>query len=555
MAFGQYLGFIGGVIGAIIGGVLGAIGTYGFGAPAGAAWGFTIGSAIGGIAGQVFWPEKADINTPPPPQPHETRLQFSSWGMPIPIQYGSGRLAGNIIYMSDIVETIDRSKHRQEGVRYYEMVKTYTSTFAIAFCEGRPVPEGIARIWMNNKVIADYRDPTLYPSGWVGYQELNIETSIARSLVYLNIYLGSETQTADPSIAALLTAAETPAYRGLCYIVFKDFPIGEFSGVPQIQIEIGRIGHGVWIERKPIDDTQYWWYAVGSNSTGSLLIAATRTATGQIYKSDDFGLSWAAVGPANQYWERVAVSSTGQYSIAASFNKRLYMSGDYGVSWTEVNPQGASDRTWGDVAISGDGAIVIASTRYYESGRVYKSTNYGASWSEIIPLGAVQRDWYRASISSNGLVIAATTTNNDGGGVMTCISVDSGVNWTTVNMVMSGGLACNADGSLIVACVLSGRVYKSIDYGASWQEMQPKGNVNGSWLDIDCDATGEHIVLVCSADRLYYSYDFGATWVGSNPDGGSALGWQQVAMDDSGLNSIACWGSGATSGRLFTYRG
>jgi hypothetical protein len=42
MAFGQYLGFITGVIGAIIGGVLGAVGTYGFGAPAGAAWGFAI---------------------------------------------------------------------------------------------------------------------------------------------------------------------------------------------------------------------------------------------------------------------------------------------------------------------------------------------------------------------------------------------------------------------------------------------------------------------------------------------------------------------------------
>ena len=143
-----------GVVGAIIGGV---IGSYfpGVGTVAGATWGFSIGSMIGGIAGQVFWPEKADINTPPPPQPHETRLQFSSWGMAIPIQYGSGRMAGNIIYMSDITETIERSRHRQDGVRYYEMEKTYTATFAIAFCEG-PV-EGIARIWMNNKVFVDYR--------------------------------------------------------------------------------------------------------------------------------------------------------------------------------------------------------------------------------------------------------------------------------------------------------------------------------------------------------------------------------------------------------------
>jgi hypothetical protein len=241
MAFGQYLGFIGGVVGAIIGGVLGAVGTYGFGAPAGAAWGFTIGSAIGGIAGQIFWPEKADINTPPPPQPHEARLQFSSWGMAIPIQYGSGRMAGNIIYMSDITETIERSRHRQDGVRYYEMTKTYTATFAIAFCEG-PVT-GIARIWMNNKIFVDFRDPDgpNYPSGSIALASGNLDTSIARSVAYFSIHFGEETQTADTTLVALLTDAETPAYRGMFYLVFIDFPIGEFSGVPQIEVEVGEV--------------------------------------------------------------------------------------------------------------------------------------------------------------------------------------------------------------------------------------------------------------------------------------------------------------------------
>ena len=238
MAFGQYLGFITGVIGAIIGGVLGGIGTYGFGAPAGAAWGFSIGSAIGGIAGQVFWPEKADINTPPPPQPHETRLQFSSWGMAIPIQYGSGRMAGNIIYMSDIKETIERSKHRQDGVRYYEMVRTYTATFAIAFCE---TIEAVLRIWVNNKVFADYRDPSspYYPTGDAGLAAGNLGTAIDRQIAYFTIYHGTETQTENSTISALITAEENPSYRGTCYIVFINFPIGEFSGVPNIEIETG----------------------------------------------------------------------------------------------------------------------------------------------------------------------------------------------------------------------------------------------------------------------------------------------------------------------------
>ena len=554
MAFGQYLGYVVGAVGAIVGGVIG----FYSGGPAGAAYGatlgFSIGSLVGGVAGQVFWPERTELNLVPPPQPHETRLQFSSWGMAIPIQYGNGRLAGNIIYMSDIVETIERSRHRQEGIRYYEMVKTYTATFAIAFFDGSIPPEGIARIWMNNKVIADYRDVGLYPGGYEGLQSVNLETTIARSQVFFTIYYGSQSQACDPTLAALLTAAETPAYRGTCYIVFIDFPIGEFSGVPTIEIETGRIGHGAWIERLPIDSAGHYWETVSSDADGSFLLAGQREATGRIYVSQDFGLTWLQTAFDN-YWIRSATNLDGRYSIAATFNKRLFMSGDFGVTWGEVQPQGAADRTWGDVAISAMGDVVIAATRYYESGRIYKSSNYGASWSEIKPLGNVQRDWIRVAVSADGLVITAATTSNDGGSAYTCVSIDGGVNWTNTAGVMSGGLACNSIGSVIVACVQSGRVYKSTNYGVNWVEMQPKGNVNGSWLDIDCNSTGERIVAVCSGDRLYYSSDYGATWTGSNPDGGSALLWNQVDMDDSGINSIACWGAGPTAGRVFTYRG
>jgi hypothetical protein len=227
MAFGQYLGYVVGAVGAVVGGVIGFYSGGPAGAVTGAMWGFSIGSMVGGISGQIFWPERADLNFGPPPQPHETRLQFSSWGMAIPIQYGSGRMAGNIIYMSDITETIERSRHRQDGVRYYEMVRTYTATFAIAFC-GAPATGWVNRIWVNNKIFVDYT------AGNPG----NLDTSITRSVGFFSIRMGYETQTYDTDIAAIIGAAETPAYRGICYITFVDFPIGEFSGVPNIEIEI-----------------------------------------------------------------------------------------------------------------------------------------------------------------------------------------------------------------------------------------------------------------------------------------------------------------------------
>jgi hypothetical protein len=236
VAFGQYSGGIGAIAGGIVGGIIGAytpLGPY-----QGAMLGASVGGMAGGIAGSVFWPEKTDISHPPPPKPHENRVQVSTYGAPIPIVYESSRVAGNIIYMSDVVEDTDRHKDRQDGVRYYEMSKKYRATFAIAFSEGEII--GLARIWVNGKIFADYRDPAgpYYPIGDIGLASGNLSTSIDRSTAFFSVYLGTEVQTADSALSTLLTAAEAPSYRGIFYIVFRAFPVGEFSGIPTIEVEI-----------------------------------------------------------------------------------------------------------------------------------------------------------------------------------------------------------------------------------------------------------------------------------------------------------------------------
>lgn len=222
----------------VLGGVIGSM-IPGVGTSVGIALGAAIGGALGGYIGNVLFPDKVNPNSPPPPKPHENRVQISTYGKSIPIVYESSRLSGNIIYMQPVQITLVQSKHRDNGIRYFEYTKTYTSTFAIAFCEG-PV-SGISRIWVNNDIFADYRDPAgeFYPAGSTALASANLATSIAREEVYFTIYTGTEIQDSDPSISAILGATETPAYRGIVYIVFKDFPVGEFTGIPQIEVEIG----------------------------------------------------------------------------------------------------------------------------------------------------------------------------------------------------------------------------------------------------------------------------------------------------------------------------
>lgn len=216
MNIGTLFGFGGLILGGIVGGL--------FGNPA---LGASIGGSIGGILGATLFPEKFDVEHPTPPKPKENRSQISTYGAPIPVVYESARLAGNIIYMSPINQTLTQSKHRQDGRRYFEYDRIYTATFAVAFCEGPVI--GVKRMWINNDIWLDYTDST----------SESFTTSQDREAEYLSIYTGEETQTYDTYLANILTAAETPAYKGICYILFKDFPLGEYSSIPKIEIEIG----------------------------------------------------------------------------------------------------------------------------------------------------------------------------------------------------------------------------------------------------------------------------------------------------------------------------
>jgi len=109
-------------------------------------------------------------------------------------------------------------------------------TFAIGFGEGEIT--GFGRIWCNGKLVSD---PTSSDIGAM------IETAAVNALVTgissskgqggspggdgggMRFYLGTADQLPDPSIQADMGAAYTPAYRGLRYIVFVNWPMEDYG--------------------------------------------------------------------------------------------------------------------------------------------------------------------------------------------------------------------------------------------------------------------------------------------------------------------------------------
>lgn len=148
------------------------------------------------------------------PQLNELRVQGASEGTPLSRVFGRVRLAGQVIWAARLKQRTEttRTGGGKSGPEVRTTRTVYSLSFAVALAEG-PIA-GIGQVWANGT-------------------PLDLSTKAHR------LYLGSETQDPDPLIEAIEGAANSPAYRGVAYVVFEDLPLGPFGdAVPQLTFEV-----------------------------------------------------------------------------------------------------------------------------------------------------------------------------------------------------------------------------------------------------------------------------------------------------------------------------
>lgn len=198
---------------------------------AGAAFG-PIGSAVGGFLGALAGNAIFGSGIPNQYGPRITdlRVQSSNYGRPIPRVWGGYRLAGNVIWSTDLRETA-RTEEAQTGkggsgptVTTY----TYDVDFAVALCEG-PI-SGVRRIWLNESLVYDVGDDADIATLRTSYRSLGDS---------IRVYVGSETQLPDAAIEADKGVGNVPAYRGTAYIVFERLQLEPYGNrVPNVTAEV-----------------------------------------------------------------------------------------------------------------------------------------------------------------------------------------------------------------------------------------------------------------------------------------------------------------------------
>lgn len=212
---------VGQALGMVVGGVIGAFvpGSY-----------IALGASIGGMIGSAIDPPKGP-NTQGP-RLSDLKQQTSSYGVPIPRIYGKDAVFGNVFWIENnrIKEVATKKKTGGKGGGSKGSVTEYSyyGTFALGVCLG-PVA-AIKRIWLNGKLF------------YVG-KSSDLVTIVGSTQVeqYFTAYLGTDDQMPDPRMQAALGVNGTPAYRGLCYIVFKDIALADYGNTivgMQIKVEV-----------------------------------------------------------------------------------------------------------------------------------------------------------------------------------------------------------------------------------------------------------------------------------------------------------------------------
>ncbi|MEO0061504.1 MAG: hypothetical protein RLZZ08_64 [Pseudomonadota bacterium] len=181
----------------------------------GTALGGPLGGAIGSLVGNQLDHALIGNGQRQGARLKELAITTSSYGTPIPRHFGKMRVAGSIIWATDIREASERTgggKGRPATTSF-----SYSASFAVAL-SSRPI-SGLGRIWADGNLLR----------GAAGDLKTGGE---------LRIYHGHGDQPVDPLIASDQGLA-CPAFRGLAYCVFEGLQLADFGNrIPALTFEI-----------------------------------------------------------------------------------------------------------------------------------------------------------------------------------------------------------------------------------------------------------------------------------------------------------------------------
>ncbi|WOF43700.1 phage tail protein [Sphingopyxis indica] len=184
------------VVGGIVGGPVGA----------------ALGAAIGRQADAAIFAPKGREG----PRLADLKVQASTYGQQIPQLFGTMRVAGSVIWATDLIERRAKSgggKGRPSVTEY-----SYAVSMAVALSSRRV--RAIRRIWADGNL-------------------LRSASGTFKERCTFRWYDGSEDQAVDPLIASAVGSGSASAFRGTAYALFEELDLASFGNrIPSLTFEV-----------------------------------------------------------------------------------------------------------------------------------------------------------------------------------------------------------------------------------------------------------------------------------------------------------------------------
>lgn len=181
----------------------------------GTAVGGPLGGAIGALIGRQADQKIFGAGNREGPRLKELPVTTSSYGQPIPRHFGRMRVAGSVIWATDLIE----SKTKNSGGKGQPSVTSYSysASFAVAL-SSTPISR-IGRIWADGNLLRGAQG--------------DLKTGGK-----MRFYNGHGDDPIDPLIAADKGGA-APAFRDCAYVVFEDLQLADFGNrIPALTFEV-----------------------------------------------------------------------------------------------------------------------------------------------------------------------------------------------------------------------------------------------------------------------------------------------------------------------------
>lgn len=205
------------------------------------------------------------------------------------------------------------------------------------------------------------------------------------------------------------------------------------------------------------------------------------------------GSAWSTINLPGNYAARDMAYSKGTKTLVICGDySHVFRSTDFGQTWTMI--EDASDSSVGtspSIASSGQGGWIMS-----EGSKIWMSTDDGMTWTHTDTL----------SVAPDNLIWSGTHYIALSSGSIKRSS--DGITWSDASTGAGTVSHAASDGSTIIAAGSWGSLYKSVDHGDTWTQLNSAIGLSMNTVATD----GERWLVGGSSGKIQISTDDGATW-------------------------------------------